>query len=58
MIEVKKVRGENKLHPIRLSYSQVAYIESTGQRIEDFLNQYITAIAKKRKWSWFFKEKK
>ena len=58
MIEVKKVRGENKIHPIRLSYSQCAYIESTGHTIEDFLNQYLAVIAKKRKWSWFFKEKK
>jgi len=57
MIEVKKVRGENKIQPIVLNQHQYMAIKKLGYDPTEFLNKYICSIAKKRKWAWYFEKK-
>lgn len=53
---IKKVRGKNEIHPIRLNSSEVAVIKNMGIPITDYIKRRVEMIAKQRKWKWYFEE--
>ena len=55
---VRKVRGQNKLHPIILTKVEYELIKRLGVSIEDYVNEQVKMIAKKRKWTWWFERGK
>ena len=57
-MNIEKVRGENKIKPIRVSHSEYMAAKSMGLEIEEYIAMWIKAIAKKRRWTWYFKDKK
>lgn len=54
---IRKVRGENKVAPARLSRSEYEYAKSLGQTPEEYVQKYVEQIAKNRKWKWYFEER-
>ena len=54
---VRKVRGQNKIHPIRLSQSELKLCKMLAINPETYVNEYVKDVAKKRKWKWFFEKK-
>ena len=55
---VRKVRGQDKIEKITLSYSEVMLAEKLGMTVELYAAKQLNLIAKKRRWKWFFKDKK
>jgi hypothetical protein len=53
-MNVRKVRGQNKLKPIILSKEEYDLAMRLGLKIEDFVKEYLKIIAKQRRWKWFF----
>jgi hypothetical protein len=51
---VRKVRGENRVGKINLSYSEVLLAEKLGMTVEKYALKQLELIAKKRRWKWFF----
>jgi len=57
MIEIKKVRGENKIQPIFMRQHEYEAIISLGYDPKEFLKKLIRHTAKKRRWAWYFEQK-
>ena len=57
MIKVQKVRGENKIKPISMSIHEYNVAKKMGLTPTEFINKYVKAIAKKRRWTWYFEKK-
>lgn len=61
MIEIKKVRGEQKVAPIKVTYPQMLALthlaKKRGKMVEELLEALILATAKKRKWKWYLERK-
>ena len=55
---VKKIRGQNKIGKIILSISEVYMAKRMGMSVEQYTNIELIAIAKKRRWKWFFDRNK
>ena len=55
---VRKVRGQDKIEKITLSYSEVLLAEKLDLTVEQYAARLLERIAKKRRWKWFFKDKK
>jgi len=55
---VRKVRGQDKVGKIILTAAQVAIVRKNGIPLEEYVQQMLLIIAKKRRWTWFFKEYK
>lgn len=55
---VKKIRGENKLGKVLLSISEIYMAKRMGMSVEQYANIELIAIAKKRRWKWFFNKGK
>lgn len=55
---VRKVRGENRVGKIILSYSEVLLAEKLGMTVEKYAVKQLELIAKKRRWKWFFDRSK
>jgi hypothetical protein len=54
---VRKVRGQDKVGKIILSYSEVLLAEKLGMTVERYASRHLELIAKKRRWKWFFERK-
>ena len=54
MIEVKKVRGQNAIKPIRLNQGQYMALVNMGEDPTKFINKLVAQVAKKRRWTWWF----
>lgn len=57
VMEVRKVRGQNKIHPIRLSKAEMQICHKLALKPESFIYEYVKMVAKKRRWKWFFEQK-
>lgn len=57
-MQIRKIRGENKIAPIRLSRSECEYAKSLGQTPNEYVQKYVDQIARNRKWGWYFERKK
>lgn len=53
---VQKVRGENKLKPVKIFEAEYKLAMRLGVPIEEFVKQYIDTIAKQRRWKWWFEQ--
>ena len=54
---VRKVRGQDKVGKIIMSQSEVDVIRKMGIPIEFYISQQLVFIAKKRRWTWYLKQK-
>ena len=50
---VRKVRGENRIHPVKVSSVQVLLAKKMGISIEEYVKAYLKMIAKQRRWKWW-----
>jgi hypothetical protein len=55
---VRKVRGQDRVGKITLMRDEVEAARKMGISVEKYAAARLVQIAKKRKWKWFFKEKK
>jgi len=56
-MDIKKVRGENRVHPIKLSDAQMQICRVLYIEPEVYIKTLLEEIAKKRRWKWFFEQK-
>ena len=54
---VTKVRGQNKIGKILVSPTEAMVVRKMGINLEVYVQMQLTAIAKRRKWKWFFEKK-
>lgn len=52
---VRKVRGENRIHPVKVTEVQVRLAKKMGLTIQDYISAYLKIIAKQRRWKWWGK---
>ena len=57
-MKVRKVRGRNKLGNISVSRSEYELARKLGIPIEQWVEQTLLLIAKKRKWTWYLNKEK
>ena len=55
---IRKVRGQNKIHPVKISSVQVMLAKKMGVSIQDYVKAYLEMVAKQRRWKWFFEGRK
>ena len=55
---VRKVRGQDKVGKIIISHYEFTMVKKQGIPIEFYVAQQLVFIAKKRRWTWYFKQKK
>ena len=55
---VRKIKNQNKIGKILLSISEIYMAERMGMSVEQYANIELIAIAKKRRWKWFFDKDK
>jgi hypothetical protein len=55
---VRKVRGQNKLHPIRMSVVEAKLAREAGLTLEEYAQAYVLMIAKQRRWKWYLETHK
>ena len=55
---VRKVRGRNKVGDIIVSRSEYELARKLGIPIEQWVEQTLLLIAKKRKWTWYLNKEK
>ena len=46
---IRKVRGQNKIHPIRMSKTEHELVIKMGITLEQFIKEYLLKIASERK---------
>ena len=56
-MEIRKVRGENRIHPVRMSRVQYELALKLGLKPEEYVKAYLEDTAKRRRWKWFFERK-
>ena len=54
---VRKVRGEDKVGKIILLAAEIAVVRKLGIPVEKYVKARLVQIAKKRRWTWYFKQK-
>jgi len=61
MLDIRKVRGENKVAPFRITATQMAFFEKIAKKrgvtTQDAINNLIANVAKKKRWKWYFERK-
>jgi hypothetical protein len=57
-MEVRKVRGKNKIGKITLYPSQIDILKKFKIPVDAFVNEHLIITAKQRKWKWFFEKEK
>jgi hypothetical protein len=58
-MNVRKVRGQDKVGKITLTPAEVAVVQKMGMKIEDYIKHALLLIAKERRWKWYLnKEQK
>ena len=57
-MKVRKVRGRNKLGDIVVSRSEYELARKLGIPIEQWVEQTLLLIAKKRKWTWYLNKER
>jgi hypothetical protein len=57
-MRVRKVRGQNRVGKMTLDPTEVALARKLGIPLETYAKEALISIAKKRRWTWFFKEYK
>ena len=50
---VRKVRGENRIHLVKITSVQVMLAKKCGLTIEQYVSAYLKMIAKERRWKWW-----
>lgn len=53
---IRKVRGQNKVDKIILNRIEYELAKRLGIPIEQYVKEAVQAVAKKRKWKWYFQE--
>lgn len=53
-MNVRKVRGQEAIHPVRLSKVEYMLAMRLGLSVEQFVKQYVDQVAKQRRWNWWF----
>jgi len=51
---VRKVRGQDKVGKILISYLEARVAEKAGIPLEKYVKNMLVKIAKKRRWKWYF----
>ena len=54
---VRKVRGQNKVGKVILTPTEMEVVRKQGIPIAFYIRQQLVFIAKKRRWTWYFKQK-
>jgi hypothetical protein len=54
---VRKVRGKEAIHPVRMTAVQAMLAKKMGVTLEQYVKTYIEMVAKKRRWKWWFERK-
>lgn len=55
---IRKIRGQNKIYPVRITAIQAMLAKKVGITIEQYVKAYVEMIAKQRRWKWFFEGRK
>ena len=50
---VRKVRGENRIYPVRLTEVEMRLAKKLGLTIQEYVSSYLKIIAKERRWKWW-----
>jgi hypothetical protein len=50
---VRKVRGENRIHPVKITSVQLYLAKTLGLTVEQYVKSYLSLIAKQRRWKWW-----
>ena len=50
---VRKVRNQNKVHPIRMTAVEAQLARKMGLTLEQYVKAYLLMIAKQRRWKWY-----
>jgi len=53
-MNVRKVRGQNKVGRIILTPTELIYIKKAELKLEDYIRHTLMIIAKQRRWKWYF----
>lgn len=53
---VTKVRGQDKVSKILVSRFELEVVRKLGIPLEQYVKEQLRLIAKKRRWTWYFKE--
>lgn len=53
---VRKVRGENKVGRIIVSYTETLLCKKMGVPVKVWVKEQLRLIAKKRKWDWYLEK--
>lgn len=53
---VRKVRGEDRIGRIIVSYFETEVCKKTGIPVEAWVKQQLLLIAKKRRWRWYLEK--
>lgn len=54
---VRKVRGQNKIDKVILLRVEYELAQKLGIPIKQYVKEAVRAVAKKRRWKWYFEEK-
>ena len=54
---IRKVRGKNAIHPVRMTSIQAMLAKKAGVSLEQYVKAYIEMVAKQRRWKWWFEKK-
>jgi len=55
---IRKVRGKNAIHPIRMTAVQAMLAKKAGITLEQYVKAYVEMIAKQRRWKWYLERSK
>lgn len=55
---VRKVRGQDKVERIIVSYFETEVCKKMGIPVETWVKQQLLLIAKKRRWKWYLNKEK
>ena len=55
---IRKVRGKNAIHPIRMTAVQAMLDKKAGITLEQYVKSYVEMIAKQRRWKWYLERSK
>jgi len=55
---VRKVRGKNAIHPVKMTSIQAMLAKKAGVTLEQYVKAYVKMIAKQRRWKWYLERNK
>jgi hypothetical protein len=55
---VRKVRGQDKVGRIRLTPTEIMYVQRAGLKLEAYVKHTLMIIAKQRRWKWYLNKER